>query len=103
VRLVTYRAKGDANTAQRDYEIELAAVIVKRPKSVAKEQAMEYVAGYTIMNDVGARDLQLGKDGGIILGKNVDQFQTLLVLPAGCLPRFDIAEEWPLSVARRGQ
>jgi hypothetical protein len=26
------------------------------------------------MNDVSARDLQLGKDGGIILGKNFDQF-----------------------------
>jgi acylpyruvate hydrolase len=30
------------------------------------------VAGYTIMNDVSARDLQLGKDGGIIIGKNFD-------------------------------
>ena len=47
-------------------------VIGKQAKSVAKEQALEYVAGYTIMNDVSARDLQLGKDGGIILGKNFD-------------------------------
>ncbi len=61
-------------TEQLDYEVELAVVIGKQAKSVAKEQALEYVAGYTIMNDVSARDLQLGKDGGIILGKNFDQF-----------------------------
>ena len=59
-------------TEQLDYEVELAVVIGKQAKSVPKEQALEYVAGYTIMNDVSARDLQLGKDGGIILGKNFD-------------------------------
>ena len=59
-------------TERLDYEIELAVVIGQRAKSVPREQAMEYVAGYTIMNDVSARDLQLGKDGGIILGKNFD-------------------------------
>jgi acylpyruvate hydrolase len=59
-------------TEKLDYEIELAVVIGKQAKSVPREQAMAYVAGYTIMNDVSARDLQLGKDGGIILGKNFD-------------------------------
>src|SRR3954451_6849345 len=59
-------------TEQLDYEVELAVVIGKQAKFVSREQAMEYVAGYTIMNDVSARDLQLGKDGGIILGKNFD-------------------------------
>ncbi|MCC7368933.1 MAG: fumarylacetoacetate hydrolase family protein [Chloroflexi bacterium] len=59
-------------TEQLDYEIELAVVIGKRAKSVPREEALGYVAGYTIMNDVSARDLQLGKDGGIILGKNFD-------------------------------
>ena len=59
-------------TEQLDYEIELAVVIGKQAKSVLREEALGYVAGYTIMNDVSARDLQLGKDGGIILGKNFD-------------------------------
>jgi 2-keto-4-pentenoate hydratase/2-oxohepta-3-ene-1,7-dioic acid hydratase in catechol pathway len=59
-------------TEQLDYEVELAVVIGKQTKSVSREGAMAYVAGYTIMNDVSARDLQLGKDGGIILGKNFD-------------------------------
>lgn len=41
-----------------DYEAELAVIIGKDAKSVSVDHAMEYVAGYTIMNDVTARDLQ---------------------------------------------
>jgi 2-keto-4-pentenoate hydratase/2-oxohepta-3-ene-1,7-dioic acid hydratase in catechol pathway len=59
-------------TEQLDYEVEFTVVIGRRAKGVSREQALDYVAGYTIMNDVSARDLQLGKDGGIILGKNFD-------------------------------
>jgi 2-keto-4-pentenoate hydratase/2-oxohepta-3-ene-1,7-dioic acid hydratase in catechol pathway len=47
-------------------------VIGKTAKAVTREQALEYVAGYTILNDVSARDLQLASDGGVILGKNFD-------------------------------
>jgi acylpyruvate hydrolase len=59
-------------TERLDYEVELAVVIGKTAKGVSREEALEYVAGYTILNDVSARDLQLAKDGGIILGKNFD-------------------------------
>lgn len=59
-------------TEQLDYEIELAVVIGKQAKAVIREDALSYVAGYTIMNDVSARDLQFSEDGGIILGKNFD-------------------------------
>lgn len=41
-----------------DYEAELAVVIGKEAKSVAADDAYDYIAGYTIMNDVTARDLQ---------------------------------------------
>lgn len=41
-----------------DYEAELAVVIGKQAKSVAAESAYDYIAGYTILNDVTARDLQ---------------------------------------------
>jgi 2-keto-4-pentenoate hydratase/2-oxohepta-3-ene-1,7-dioic acid hydratase in catechol pathway len=41
-----------------DYEAELAVVIGKEAKSVTADRALDYVAGYTIMNDVTARDLQ---------------------------------------------
>jgi 2-keto-4-pentenoate hydratase/2-oxohepta-3-ene-1,7-dioic acid hydratase in catechol pathway len=43
---------------QVDYEAELAFVIGKRARSVSADRALDYVAGYTIMNDVTARDLQ---------------------------------------------
>jgi 2-keto-4-pentenoate hydratase/2-oxohepta-3-ene-1,7-dioic acid hydratase in catechol pathway len=61
-----------ATTERLDYEVELAVVIGKTAKSVSREDALSYVAGYTIMNDVSARDLQLASDGGVILGKNFD-------------------------------
>jgi 2-keto-4-pentenoate hydratase/2-oxohepta-3-ene-1,7-dioic acid hydratase in catechol pathway len=41
-----------------DYEGELAFVIGKRCKNVTQEDALSYVAGYFIMNDVSARDIQ---------------------------------------------
>ncbi|QDP42253.1 fumarylacetoacetate hydrolase family protein [Radiobacillus deserti] len=45
-------------TNQLDYEVELAVVIGKEASEVTKEEALDYVAGYTIGNDVSARDLQ---------------------------------------------
>lgn len=45
-------------TQQLDYEVELAVVIGKEAKEVSKEAALNYVAGYTIANDISARDLQ---------------------------------------------
>jgi 2-keto-4-pentenoate hydratase/2-oxohepta-3-ene-1,7-dioic acid hydratase in catechol pathway len=43
---------------QLDYEGELAFVIGKQCKNVAQEDALSYVAGYFIMNDISARDIQ---------------------------------------------
>lgn len=59
-------------TQQLDYEGELAVVIGQRSKAVPREQALRCVAGYTIFNDVSARDLQFSKNGGVSLGKNFD-------------------------------
>jgi 2-keto-4-pentenoate hydratase/2-oxohepta-3-ene-1,7-dioic acid hydratase in catechol pathway len=41
-----------------DWEVELAVVIGKRGKNISKERAIDYVAGYTISNDISFRDLQ---------------------------------------------
>lgn len=49
-------------TAKLDWEVELAAVIGKRAKNVPLAQAFEYIAGYTIVNDVSARDLNKRSD-----------------------------------------
>jgi 2-keto-4-pentenoate hydratase/2-oxohepta-3-ene-1,7-dioic acid hydratase in catechol pathway len=61
-----------ATTEKLDYEVELAVVIGTTAQGVSRDDALSYVAGYTIMNDVSARDLQLAADGGVILGKNFD-------------------------------
>ncbi|MDQ7843835.1 MAG: fumarylacetoacetate hydrolase family protein [Armatimonadota bacterium] len=47
-----------AVTEQLDYEVELVAVIGRRGRDIPEERALDYVFGYTIMNDVTARDLQ---------------------------------------------
>ena len=41
-----------------DWEVELAVVIGRRAKNIAQDEAMQYVAGYTIANDISFRDLQ---------------------------------------------
>ncbi|HID08287.1 MAG TPA: FAA hydrolase family protein [Armatimonadetes bacterium] len=60
-------------TTQLDYEVELAIVIGKRCKNVSVEQAENYIAGYTVFNDVTARDLQF-KDQQWFRGKSCDTF-----------------------------
>jgi len=58
-----------------DYEVELALVIGKKGKNVPAARAMEYIAGYTVLNDVSARDYQHEKPGGQwLLGKSFDTF-----------------------------
>lgn len=60
-------------TEQVDYEAELAVVIGKGGRAIAREAAMGHVFGYTIVNDVTARDLQL-KHRQWFLGKSIDGF-----------------------------
>jgi 2-keto-4-pentenoate hydratase/2-oxohepta-3-ene-1,7-dioic acid hydratase in catechol pathway len=45
-------------TEQFDYELEFAAVIGRKGRNVKKEEARRYIAGFTIMNDFSARDIQ---------------------------------------------
>lgn len=56
-----------------DYEAELAIVIAKKGKGIKKEDALQYVWGYTIVNDVSARDLQ-AKHVQFHVGKSLDTF-----------------------------
>lgn len=60
-------------TGQVDYEAELAVVIGRTARHVSEADALNYVAGYTICDDVSARDLQFG-DGQWIRGKSLDTF-----------------------------
>lgn len=58
-------------TSELDYEVELAVVIGKQGTKIAADDAMDYVFGYTIINDVTARDLQK-KHVQWFLGKSLD-------------------------------
>ncbi len=58
---------------QVDYEVELAVVIGRTAKNVDTADASSYIAGYTVMNDVSARDAQF-EDGQFLRGKSYDTF-----------------------------
>lgn len=60
-------------TARVDYEGELALVIRRTAKNIAPGDADDYILGYTILNDVTARDLQQ-KDGQWTRAKGMDGF-----------------------------
>ncbi len=61
---------------QTDYEVELALVIGRIARRVRERDALGYVFGYTVLNDVSARDIQF-KDNQITLGKGVDTFSPI--------------------------
>jgi 2-keto-4-pentenoate hydratase/2-oxohepta-3-ene-1,7-dioic acid hydratase in catechol pathway len=74
-------------TEQADYEAELGVVIGRTAKRVREADALSHVAGYTCMNDVSARDLQL-RGSQWMAGKAIDTF-----LPCG--PWLVTADEIP--------
>jgi len=59
-------------TQQLDWEVELAVVIGKMGKNISKEDALDYVFGYTIINDISARDCR--RAGQWIVSKGQDTF-----------------------------
>ncbi|WP_409253393.1 fumarylacetoacetate hydrolase family protein [Bacillus sp. SCS-153A] len=58
-------------TSQLDYEGELAVIIGKQGINISEEEALDHVFGYTILNDITARDLQK-KHKQFFLGKSLD-------------------------------
>jgi len=60
-------------TEKLDYEVELAVIIGKEAKNVSKEDAKDYIFGYTILNDISARDLQVNHKQWYF-GKSLDNF-----------------------------
>jgi 2,4-diketo-3-deoxy-L-fuconate hydrolase len=63
-----------SGASQVDWEIELAIVIGKKAKNVSEADALEHVAGYTILNDVSDRDFQFNHGGQWFKGKSADTF-----------------------------
>ena len=55
-----------------DYEVELAVVIGRAGRNISKAEAMHHVFGYTILNDISARDIQRRHGGQYFKGKGMD-------------------------------
>jgi 2-keto-4-pentenoate hydratase/2-oxohepta-3-ene-1,7-dioic acid hydratase in catechol pathway len=58
---------------QIDWEAELALVIGKRGANIKRANARDYVFGYTVLNDISARDIQTGWGGQFFKGKSLDR------------------------------
>ena len=61
-------------TKEVDYEVELGVVIGKQGRDIKESEAMDYVFGYTVVNDVSARDLQFANAKQWDRGKSLDTF-----------------------------
>jgi len=62
------------DSKKTDWEVELAFVIGKRASYVEEADAMKYVAGYVMMNDVSERAFQIERGGQWVKGKSCDTF-----------------------------
>jgi 2,4-didehydro-3-deoxy-L-rhamnonate hydrolase len=60
-----------------DYEVEIAFVLGKRARYVAEKDALSYIAGYTICNDVSERHFQAERGGQWMKGKCAETFGPL--------------------------
>lgn len=65
------------NSTKTDWEVELAIVIGKRANYVSEDEALDYVAGYLLHNDVSERAFQLERGGQWVKGKSCDTFAPL--------------------------
>jgi 2,4-didehydro-3-deoxy-L-rhamnonate hydrolase len=65
------------NSVKTDWEVELAFVIGKKASNVEEYEAMDYVAGYCLHNDISEREFQLERGGNWSKGKGCDTFAPL--------------------------
>jgi 2-keto-4-pentenoate hydratase/2-oxohepta-3-ene-1,7-dioic acid hydratase in catechol pathway len=62
------------NSRKADWEVELGIVIGQRAKAVSEKDALNHVAGYTVVNDVSEREFQIERKGQWVKGKSLDTF-----------------------------
>jgi 2,4-didehydro-3-deoxy-L-rhamnonate hydrolase len=65
------------NSKKTDWEVELAVVIGKKSSYVNEAEALNYVAGYCLHNDLSEREFQLERNGQWVKGKSCDTFAPL--------------------------
>lgn len=70
------RLPAPEETSMLDYEVEMAVVIAKAGRGIPKERALEHVFGYTVFDDITARDVVRSESerGILLLGKNLPGF-----------------------------
>jgi 2-keto-4-pentenoate hydratase/2-oxohepta-3-ene-1,7-dioic acid hydratase in catechol pathway len=85
-----------AEDAKVDYEVELAVVIGRRAHMLSRENAIDHVFGYTVLNDVSAREAMLREPFQLMLSKSPDTF-----CPVGphLVTRDEIPEPHDLEIA----
>ena len=83
-----------------DYELELAAVIGKRGVDISRERAREHIFGYTIFNDVSARDYQMREMTGSLGPAKGKDFDTGNIL-GPCIVTADEIEPYSLTMTAR--
>jgi 2,4-didehydro-3-deoxy-L-rhamnonate hydrolase len=65
------------NSKKTDWEVELAIVIAKKASYISESQALDYIAGYCLHNDVSEREFQIERAGTWDKGKGCDHFAPL--------------------------
>ena len=88
-----------------DWEVELGVVIGERAKYVTVETALDYVAGYCVVNDVSEREFQLERGGTWDKGKGCDTFwaDRTLARHSRRDPRRHVLAMWLINNGRRFQ
>lgn len=83
-------------TSQVDYELELGVVIGQRGRDITEDQAMDFVFGFTVVNDVSARDLQIVQpQADFFRGKGLDTF---MPTGPGIVPKDHVADYTALEM-----
>lgn len=85
-----------APDTQTDYEVEFAVVIGRTARGLTQDNAMDHVFGYTIVNDVSAREVMVRERMQVMLSKSVDTF-----VPVGpwVVTRDEVPDPYALGIA----
>jgi 2-keto-4-pentenoate hydratase/2-oxohepta-3-ene-1,7-dioic acid hydratase in catechol pathway len=85
-----------AQDTQTDYEVEFAVVIGRTARGLTEQNAMDHVFGYTVVNDVSAREVMARQKLQVMLSKSVDTF-----VPVGphVVTKDEIADPYALTIA----
>lgn len=85
-----------AEDTQTDYEVEFSVVIGRMARGLTEQNAMDHVFGYTIVNDVSAREVMARQKMQVMLSKSVDTF-----VPVGphIVTKDEIADPYTLRIA----